>query len=245
MLTEYAPGSTCRSQRSECGWENLTVLTTVDLRTANPLRRRFASREASRSSLPFVKYLRLLSAIRTTSLTRQMTLISKLDLASIQTDQSQKAANCCERLGLFMQPVGFKTICTTWIMDNVDVGIRTARDVGCSDNIICPCPHPPMCDEKPISILETRTRISFFQSHVRDETENFFLSIKCFKTRMRISFFNLRLPDENENRDWDNSHENFRELHLLLLYWLIFSKKGKSFFKFSLKNMYFFLENFE
>ena len=144
MLTQYAPGSTCRSQRSECGWENLTVLTTVDLRTANPLRRRFASREASRSSLPLVKYLHLLSAIRTTSLTRQMTLISKLDLASIQTNQSQKAANCCERLGLFMQPVGFKTICTTWIMDNVDVGIRTARDVGIAGTIFyAPAPDPP------------------------------------------------------------------------------------------------------
>ena len=56
-----------------------------------------------------------------------------------------------------------------------------------------------VCDEKPISILETR--ISFLQSHVRDENENFFLSISCFETRTRISFFNLRLRDENENRD--------------------------------------------
>ena len=46
-----------------------------------------------------------------------------------------------------------------------------------------------MCDEKPISILEKGTRISFFQSHVRDEKENFFLSISCFETRTRISFF--------------------------------------------------------
>ena len=86
--------------------------------------------------------------------------------------------------------------------------------------------HPEAgCDEKPISILETGTRISFFQSHVRDENEIFFLSISCFETRTRISFFNLGLRDENENRDWDNSRENFRELHLLLVYWLIFSKK--------------------
>ena len=58
-----------------------------------------------------------------------------------------------------------------------------------------------MCDEKPISILETGTRISFFQSHVRDGNENFFLSISCFETRTGISFFNLGLRDENENRD--------------------------------------------
>ena len=43
-------------------------------------------------------------------------------------------------------------------------------------------------DEKRISILETGTQISFFQSHVRDENENFFLSILCFQTRTRISF---------------------------------------------------------
>ena len=79
-------------------------------------------------------------------------------------------------------------------------------------------PCIPVCDEKPISILETRTRISFFQSHVRDKNENFFLSISRFKTRTRISFLNLRLRDENENRDWDNSRENFWELRLLLLY---------------------------
>ena len=47
----------------------------------------------------------------------------------------------------------------------------------------------PVCDEKPISILETGTRISFFQSHFRDEKGNFFLSISCFETR--ISSFNL------------------------------------------------------
>ena len=43
-----------------------------------------------------------------------------------------------------------------------------------------------VCDEKPISILETGTWISFFQSHVWDENENFFLSISCFETRTRI-----------------------------------------------------------
>ena len=84
----------------------------------------------------------------------------------------------------------------------------------------------PVCDEKPISILETGTRISFFQSHVRDGNENFFPSISCFKTRTRISFFNLGHRDENKNQDWDNSRKNFREFHLLLVYWLIFSKKG-------------------
>ena len=78
--------------------------------------------------------------------------------------------------------------------------------------------HPEAgCGEKPISILETGTRISFFQSHVRDGNENFLLSISCFETRTRISSFNLGLRDENENRDWENSRENFRELHLLLV----------------------------
>ena len=52
------------------------------------------------------------------------------------------------------------------------------------------------CGEKPISILETGPRISFFQSHVRDKNENFFLSISCFEMRTRISFFNLGHPDE-------------------------------------------------
>ena len=52
-------------------------------------------------------------------------------------------------------------------------------------------------------------------------------SLFQFSRREReFLFFNLRLRDENENRYWDNSRENFRELHLLLLYWLIFSKKG-------------------
>ena len=32
--------------------------------------------------------------------------------------------------------------------------------------------YTPGCDEKPISILETGTRISFSQSHVRDENKN-------------------------------------------------------------------------
>ena len=40
------------------------------------------------------------------------------------------------------------------------------------------------CNEKPISIIETRTR---------------------------ISFLNLRLWDKNKNWDWDNSRENFWE----------------------------------
>ena len=52
---------------------------------------------------------------------------------------------------------------------------------------------------------------------LRDKNENFFLLISCFETRTRISFINLRHRDENENRDWDNSRENSRELHLLLV----------------------------
>ena len=60
----------------------------------------------------------------------------------------------------------------------------------------------PGCDEKPISTLETRTRMSFFQSHIRDENKNFYLSISCFKTRTRISFSNLGLQDENETRNF-------------------------------------------
>ena len=89
-------------------------------------------------------------------------------------------------------------------------------------------------------MFETGTRISLFQSHVRDGNENFFFSISCFETRTRISFFNLGLRDENENRDWDNSRENFRELHFLLFYWLKFSKKRWVFFKISWNNISFF-----
>ena len=74
----------------------------------------------------------------------------------------------------------------------------------------------PVWDEKPISILETGMRISFFQSHIQDGNENFFPLISCFETRTRISFFNLRLPDENENQDCDYSRENFWELHFCL-----------------------------
>ena len=94
-------------------------------------------------------------------------------------------------------------------------------------------------------MFETGTRISLFQSHVRDGNENFFFSISCFETRTRISFFNLGLRDENENRDWDNSRENFRELHFLLFCWLIFSKKGGYFSKFLEIIFPFFLEKFE
>ena len=56
--------------------------------------------------------------------------------------------------------------------------------------------------ERPFSTLETRSRISSFQSHasrqdreflpfslrLRDEIENFFLSVSGFETRSRISF---------------------------------------------------------
>ena len=101
--------------------------------------------------------------------------------------------------------------------------------------------------ERPFSTLETRSRTSSFHSRalrrdreflpfslrLRDEIENFFLLISWFETRTRISFMNLRHRDENENRDWDNSRENFRELHLLLVYWQIFSKKGCYFLKIS------------
>ena len=61
-------------------------------------------------------------------------------------------------------------------------------------------------------VSETGSRISFFQSHasrrdrdflsfnlvLRDEIENFSLSISCFETSMRIFPPNLRLRDESE-----------------------------------------------
>ena len=78
---------------------------------------------------------------------------------------------------------------------------------------------------------------------LRDENENFLLSISWFETR--ISFFNLGHRDENGNRDWDNSRVNFRELHFLLVYWQIFSKKYCYSLKISKNNMSFFLEKFE
>ena len=112
----------------------------------------------------------------------------------------------------------------------------------------------PEHSERPFSTLETRSRISSFQSHasrrdreflpfslmLRDKIENFFLLISCFEMRTRISFINLRHRDENENRDWDNSRENFRELHLLLVYWQIFSKKRLLFSQNFLKSYVFF-----
>ena len=55
----------------------------------------------------------------------------------------------------------------------------------------------PVCDEKPISILETGTRISFFQSHVRDGNENFSLLISCSRWEREFIFLNLVLRDEN------------------------------------------------
>ena len=50
------------------------------------------------------------------------------------------------------------------------------------------------CDGKPISILETGTRTSFLQSHVRDEKP-----ISILETGTRISFFQSHVRDENEN----------------------------------------------
>ena len=66
--------------------------------------------------------------------------------------------------------------------------------------------------KRPFSTLETRSRISSFQSHAsrrdreflpfslmfRDEIENFFPSVSCFETRSRISVFTLVLRDETE-----------------------------------------------
>ena len=71
---------------------------------------------------------------------------------------------------------------------------------------------PPGHSERPFSTLETRSRISSFQSHAlrrdreflsfslmfRDEIENFFPSVSCFETRSRISVFILVLRDETE-----------------------------------------------
>ena len=78
--------------------------------------------------------------------------------------------------------------------------------------IACPCPHLPEHSERPFSTLETRSRTSSFQSHasrrdreflpfslmLRDEIENFCLSVSCFETRMRIWSYNLMFRDESE-----------------------------------------------
>ena len=62
--------------------------------------------------------------------------------------------------------------------------------------------YNPEHSERPFSTLETRSRISSFQSHasrrdreflpfslrLRDEIEIFFLSVSGFETRSRISF---------------------------------------------------------
>ena len=66
--------------------------------------------------------------------------------------------------------------------------------------------HTPEHSEIHFSTLETRSRISSFQSHasrrdreflpvslmLRDEIENFFPSVSCFETRSRISVFRSR-----------------------------------------------------
>ena len=86
-------------------------------------------------------------------------------------------------------------------------GITSIRQISfCSnksDLVFHPTPLPspllPVCDEKPNSILETGTRISFFQSHVRDGNENFSLSISCSRREREFLFLNLVLRDENEN----------------------------------------------
>ena len=68
-------------------------------------------------------------------------------------------------------------------------------------------------NESPVSTFETGSRISVFQSRVRDGIENFFLPVSRFETRSRFSFFqsrasrrareffsfNLVLRDEHEN----------------------------------------------
>ena len=66
--------------------------------------------------------------------------------------------------------------------------------------------HHSVSSERLISTFETRSRLSLFQSHasrrdreflsfslmLRDEIENFFLSVSCFETRSRISVFQSR-----------------------------------------------------
>ena len=47
----------------------------------------------------------------------------------------------------------------------------------------------PVSNESPVSTFETGSRISVFQSRVRDGIENFFLPVSCLETRSRFSFF--------------------------------------------------------
>ena len=83
---------------------------------------------------------------------------------------------------------------------------------GCSYMLIYAHIYSSEHSEMPISTLETRSRISSFQSHAsrrdreflpfslmfRDEIENFFPSVSCSETRSRISVFTLVLRDETE-----------------------------------------------
>ena len=50
----------------------------------------------------------------------------------------------------------------------------------------------PVSNESPVSTFETGSRISVFQSRVRDGIENFFLPVSRFETRSRFSFFQSR-----------------------------------------------------
>ena len=65
-------------------------------------------------------------------------------------------------------------------------------------------------------VLETRTRISFIQSHASRRERWFPFSISGLETRTRNSIFNLRPRDDSENRDFDNSPENFWEMNIFL-----------------------------
>ena len=79
--------------------------------------------------------------------------------------------------------------------------------------------------------FETRTRISFFQSHVLRRERDFFLSVSRFETRMRISFFQSRVRDMNENfffQSWALRQE--RDLKIITILTRMFENASFCFF---------------
>ena len=86
--------------------------------------------------------------------------------------------------GIFLLP----TLADIWWLIKFQIYWKILQSSICSRNVWRHVILISGCDEKLFSTLETGTRISFFQSHVREENENFFLSISYFETRTRACF---------------------------------------------------------
>ena len=76
-----------------------------------------------------------------------------------------------------------------WLVITARVAKKPPSHAGLSpDHHHCSC-CTAVSNESPVSTFETGSRISVFQSRVRDGIENFFLPVSRFETRSRFSFF--------------------------------------------------------